>query len=422
MKVNAFDLAANVEWAIEPCAFAQLLSVADRMGDPEALQAKLGRKLDNARTVSVRDGVAIIPVTGPIFRRASLFTEISGATSTDILALDLRAALDDPMVKGIVLDIDSPGGTVAGTNELAGMVRDARGKKPIVAYANGTMASAAYWIASAADSIVVDATSPVGCIGVVAAIAEKSDKDPRTGVRTHEIVSSRAPNKRLDINSEGGRAEVQRNVDAIEDVFVQTVAANRGVSVEKVTNDFGRGGVLIGAAAVAAGMADRLGSLESVIAEIANPKAKPTGAKHMSTAPKGAITVKNTDEMRAALAAGHTADEITVQAPAAEPSAEALNAARTEATTAERTRVGEVLALSGVQIEPSIAKAIKEGTSAGAAAQAIVAEAKSKGVSLGALKRDSTRAEHQAAADDDGKVVRIDAQSIFAKRAAAAAK
>jgi ClpP class serine protease len=93
--------------------------VSERLGDPVALQARLGHKLDNARTVAVRNGVAIVPVTGPIFRYANMFTEISGATSTKILATDIRQALDNPAVKAIVLNIDSPGGVASGINELA---------------------------------------------------------------------------------------------------------------------------------------------------------------------------------------------------------------------------------------------------------------------------------------------------------------
>ena len=128
-----------------------LLAVADRQGDPEALEARLGRPLDNTRAVSIRDGVAVIPITGPIMRYANLFTRISGATSTQELATDLQTALDSPQVRAIVLNIDSPGGEASGINELADMIHASRGKKPIKAYVGGTGASAAYWIASAAD-------------------------------------------------------------------------------------------------------------------------------------------------------------------------------------------------------------------------------------------------------------------------------
>src|SRR5690606_4035038 len=140
-----------------PHALDNLLAIADRMGDPAALVTKQGQRLESARTVSVRDGVAIVPVVGPIFRYANLFTEISGATSTQVLATDIRAALDDPNIKAIILNIDSPGGIASGINELAEMIYEGRARKRIVAYGGGTVASAAYWIASAANEIVIDA-------------------------------------------------------------------------------------------------------------------------------------------------------------------------------------------------------------------------------------------------------------------------
>ena len=77
---RALELAAGRPWLMLPEALDTLLAIADRQGNPEALEAKLGRELDNSRTVTVRDGVAIVPVTGPIFRYANLFTRVSGAT------------------------------------------------------------------------------------------------------------------------------------------------------------------------------------------------------------------------------------------------------------------------------------------------------------------------------------------------------
>ncbi|KEZ65412.1 hypothetical protein C5I_0136090, partial [Pseudomonas syringae pv. syringae FF5] len=111
---------------------------------------------------SVRNGVAIIPVVGPVFRYANLFTEISGATSTQVLATDLQSALDDPSIKSIILNIDSPGGVAAGINELADQIHAGRARKRIVAYVGGTGASAAYWLASAASEIVIDETALLG--------------------------------------------------------------------------------------------------------------------------------------------------------------------------------------------------------------------------------------------------------------------
>src|SRR5205085_2845387 len=120
VEVRAWDLATSVPWAITPDALERILTVAARplderrSADLEALAAQIGRPLDNARTVTVRDGVATVPVTGPIFRRADLFTRISGAASAETLAREIRAAIDDSTVRAVILEIDSPGGEVAG--------------------------------------------------------------------------------------------------------------------------------------------------------------------------------------------------------------------------------------------------------------------------------------------------------------------
>lgn len=251
-------------WALDEDWLRTLRGIAIGEGEgPEAVAARLGRPLQNAQDVSVRNGVAVIPLVGPIFRYANLFTQVSGATSIEIFARDLRVALDDPQVKAILLEINSPGGQVDGVNEAADMI--AAAEKPIVAYVGGTAASAAYWLASAADRIVVDATARLGSIGVVTTV--NVDKNAKDG--TVEIVSSQSPNKRADVTTAEGRSVVQAQVDSIADVFIDAVAANRGVSRDVVIGEFGGGSVKIGRAAIAAGMADSAGSLESTLATLA---------------------------------------------------------------------------------------------------------------------------------------------------------
>jgi capsid assembly protease len=267
--IDAYNVVATRPWLITPDSLETILAIANRMGDPEALQTKIGKRLENSRTVEMIDGVAVIPVTGPIFRHANLFTEISGATSTQVLATDIRAALENSYVNGIVLNIDSPGGEAAGINELANFIASASKRKRIVAYAGGTMASAAYWIGVAPGEVVIDATAVLGSIGVVMSYTDTSKRDEKSDVRRMEIVSSVSPSKRVDPNSDAGRAQIQTLVDSLADVFVGAVAKYRRTTPEKVVSDFGGGGVLVGQAAVKAGMADRIGSLDEVIAALA---------------------------------------------------------------------------------------------------------------------------------------------------------
>lgn len=268
MSLSAFNLAANQPWLIQPEWLETILSIAQRHGDPQALQTKRGDRLDNTRTVRMVDGVAVIPVTGPIFRYANLFTDISGATSTQVLATDIRSALENPYVRGIALDINSPGGEATGIHELANLIYQARARKPIVAYGGGSMASAAYWIGAAASEIVIDPTAIVGSIGVVMSWLDTSKADERAGVRRVDIVSSVSPDKRVDPGTDEGRAKVQAIVDALAEVFVGSVAKYRNTTPDKVAADYGRGGVLVGQQARRAGMVDRIGSLDGVIAEL----------------------------------------------------------------------------------------------------------------------------------------------------------
>ena len=273
MSVRALTAATNVPWAITEDALQGMLDIAaqhrtlppdERERYLKAVAATLGRPLDNTHTVTVRDGVATIPVDGPLFRHADMFTQVSGATSIDTLATDLRAALDDPTIRAVVLAINSPGGEVDGTAEFADQVYAARGAKPIAAYISNDGCSGAYWIASACREVVVAPTAIVGSIGVITAMRHPADG----GARKIEFASRHAPDKRLDPSTTAGRAQIQAMIDATEDVFVTAVARNRGVEKETVLSDFGQGGVFIGQAAVDAGLADRVGSYEDVVAAL----------------------------------------------------------------------------------------------------------------------------------------------------------
>jgi ClpP class serine protease len=225
--------------------------------DPEAVSVKIGTPLMNATSVTVRDRFAIIPIVGPIFRRANLFTDMSGAVSTSALARDLRIADEEPEADQIILKIDSPGGQATGIAEAAELIKRAR--KRVIAYVDGMGASAAYWLAAAADEIVVNKTAEVGSIGTVFSARINNSNNTVT------IVSRQSPKKRLEPGTEEGNKQLQERADNLASVFIEDVAEFRGVTVEKVLSDFGQGGLLLGQAAVDAGMADRVGTFEEII-------------------------------------------------------------------------------------------------------------------------------------------------------------
>jgi ClpP class serine protease len=255
-------LVAQEQWAILPESLQLLVAIAAREHTPsfEAVLAKQAERMNQESRSMVRGNTAIISVYGPIFRRANLFTEMSGASSIEMLALDFQEAIDSPNITSIILDMDTPGGMVSGTSEFADQIRASR--KPVIAYVGNLAASAGYWIASAARTIVMNKTAQVGSIGVVSSMYVDDDDT------LVEIVSTQSPNKRPDVRSEEGRSQVQRNTDELAQIFIDTVASNRKVTSEKVAADFGKGGLLIGASAVNAGMADRIGSLESLLEQL----------------------------------------------------------------------------------------------------------------------------------------------------------
>ena len=240
---------------------------------PTALEAYRPRALVGAERATARNGVAVISAAGPLLKRAGFFTDLIGGTAYETIHLDLQAAIDNPSINAILLNVDSPGGEAAGVGELAAAVAGFRGVKPIVAYAGDLAASAGYWLASAADSIVIGAGAAVGSIGVRATYADSSARDTARGVQAVEFVSSQSPFKKSDLTTDQGRNRIQARIDSMAQVFVDTVASNRGVSIEHVLAAFGKGDVLIGKAAVAAGMADDIGTFEGTLAKLAAAKA-----------------------------------------------------------------------------------------------------------------------------------------------------
>lgn len=415
--MRAFDYVLASRWAITEEALRQIELIALRQNDISAYLAKQGEPLRNAQAAEIIDGTAIVPIVGPIFRYANLFTEISGASSIELIGRDLRVALDDPLVRDILLYVDSPGGNVSGVNELSNYIFQNRAQKPIHAYIANEGNSAAYWLASAAHSIAIDATAVAGSIGARAKIIDTTARDQRSGVRTIDIVSSLSPDKGLEATSDAGRAKIQALVDELGRVFVQTVARNRGVDFDTVARDYGQGWMFVGQHAVAAGLVDRVSSMEQVLAALREDRNSTWRVRTVTTkpSPKGPITVADTAGLRAAVAAGHTPDEIEIAAAdpvalraaareeiiaegfvAREAADKGIADARAEATaaaiTAERERILAIQDLMPEGYEAIGAAAITAGQSLAEASLALAREQKNRGhVSTEALRAGATR-------------------------------
>jgi capsid assembly protease len=283
--MSLFDI-VTAPWAILPAHLDQIRAVFERhirgeKVDLKKVEADLGRPLGSKpQGYSVISGVGIVPMNGVLAKKASALEQTSGMNSMGAIARDFQGALADTSVKAIILHIDSPGGTVDGTMDLARMVREARGTKPIVAFADGMMASAAYWIGSAADRIVSSGdTTLVGSIGVVATHVDVSGAEQQAGTKTTEVTAGAF--KRITSSyqplSEAGLAVIQEQVNKIYGLFVGDVAQQRGVSPEQVLQDMADGRVFMGQDAVTAGLVDGVSTLDALIADLAAQTGGPRG-------------------------------------------------------------------------------------------------------------------------------------------------
>lgn len=252
-------------WAIVPDKLLEIQNIyathlrGDKI-DIKAVEAQIGKPLRNEpHRYENQQGVGVVRIDGVLARRANLIMQMSGGTSTEQMRAQFHEAVADREAESILLVIDSPGGTVDGTQELAEEIFRARGTKPIKAVALGTIASAAYWIGAAADELYLASdTTTVGSIGVVATHVDVSRAEDRIGIKTTEITAGKY--KRIASQygplTQDGRAVIQDMVDDIYTAFVQDVAAFRRTSVETVLEQMADGRLFLGSKAISAGLAD----------------------------------------------------------------------------------------------------------------------------------------------------------------------
>ncbi|ONG56975.1 hypothetical protein BKE38_05110 [Pseudoroseomonas deserti] len=318
------------------------------------------------------DGVAIVPVVGVLVNRSGQMDANSASLrSYGEIRRDMVMAISDPGVRAIALDVDSPGGECAGCFELAETIRGMRGRKPIVAAANGYAYSAAYALASAADVLFVGRAGGVGSVGVVALHVDQSARDQQQGL-AFEYVFAGA--KKIDGSShaplsEGARSDLNSEVQRCYGLFSSLVAANRSLAESAVRGT--EAGCFYGETAISVGLADRVGTLSDAVAEAARradaaapggttergrpARAASTSGEHMSTNTDGAAPAAPADQTTVAPAEGNAA-----QAAAAAGSFNAENAAA----------IVELCALAG---QPQAAAGyIREGKTKGEVSEALL--------------------------------------------------
>jgi signal peptide peptidase SppA len=276
MKYPALMLAVAGEvWALERSkleAITQfLLFKADGgMFGEDEIQARTAGARQGQRGGAAPDsggGIGVLPIYGVMAQRMNLITHASGGTSMEQVAADFRTMLADPAIKAIILDIDSPGGTVSGTTELATEIYNSRGVKPIIAQVNSTAASGAYWIASQADEIAVTPSGQAGSIGVYTIHEDMSKALEKQGVKETIIKAGKykmiAPESQP--LSEEAHGIMQARVNESHAAFVKDVARGRGVAPATVTDRFGQGLMFGAQELVSRGMVDRVATLPQTL-------------------------------------------------------------------------------------------------------------------------------------------------------------
>ncbi|MFT4314701.1 MAG: S49 family peptidase [Wolbachia pipientis] len=201
-------------------------------------------------------GIAIIRIYGVLTKKTEAFDHILDMTSYENIHEEIESALEDKSIETILLDIDSPGGEVNGVFDLADFIYSARGKKRIIAIANDDAYSAAYAIASSAEKIFLTRTSGVGSIGVIASHIDQSRFDEKQGIKYTTIF---AGSRKNDLNphepmTSESLGSLQKEVDRLYEMFVQLIARNRGLSMEKIRST--EAGLYFGEKAVEIGLAD----------------------------------------------------------------------------------------------------------------------------------------------------------------------
>lgn len=266
----------GAHWAMDEAKFHAMLAFLDeREGglrfSAEEIRARVGEPTQRT-TVPQGSGVAVLPVFGLISHRAHMVQDISGpgGTSTELLGRDFDTAMQDPKVGTIVLDVSSPGGNVYGVQELADKIYAARGKKPVIAVSNALAASAAYWIASAAEELVVSPSGEVGSIGVFAVHTDTSRRDANAGVQRTVLKAGRYKAEGVYAPlTQDAATYAQEQLNEYLQAFGGAVARNRRVSLETALGpDFGEGRTVTAKMAVARKMADRVATLEQVLQEL----------------------------------------------------------------------------------------------------------------------------------------------------------
>lgn len=355
-------------WAIQPDTLAMIWDIYEsRLARGERISAEqlaeieaaTGKRLEGTRLSSqIQDGVAVIPVMGPMIPRANMLQEVSGATSYNMIRSDVANALDDPAVQSILLNFDSPGGSINQLYDLATFLRNANTVKPIAAWTDGSMTSAAQLLGAATGETYIGSDSAqLGSIGVITMHRDVSGAEEKRGEKT-TIISS---GKFKDVGHPFGalsaehRGVMQGRLDYLYSTFVDSIASYRGMDRQHVANEVADARIFTGRQAIDAGLADGMLSLDDMVARMRDK------GKQKTYPAATALSAESHMEVQAM-----TKAELKEQHAAlfAEVLEEGRAEGRTEAITTERERIAAVLAVPTAGHSALVHAALAEGNTA----------------------------------------------------------
>ena len=308
------------------------------------------RQQDTRAGYGLVDGVAVLHFGGALVHRTRMEADCTYLLGYNDMATAIENAMEDPNVHAILQVWDSPGGEAQGAFEFGQRMFDLRGKKPMLAIADGMACSAAYLGASAADELVVSGTGYAGSIGVVSRHVDVSGALAQDGIKVTHIFAGahKVDGNPYEPLPEAVRADWQAEMDGLYNDFVQAVARHRNVDAALVRNTQAR--TYRGVAAVAARLADRVGTTDALISELAGLRARsyPAGPTAQATAnDKGASMQQSGNTQLGGQAAAQSAASAAASTAAAASAAAQANATEgagfAAGVQAERTRVASIL-------------------------------------------------------------------------------
>lgn len=326
MAKNLKQILSLGEWAIKSDYLEELAS----SGFGEDFFKPSGEISHENRYDVDENGIAVLHIDGALGYRSSLWSAWLGIDTYNSIEAAFDKLLADESVKGIVLSIHSPGGLIAGVDDVAEKIFAARGSKPagIVAHSAGMLCSAAYWIAAACEKIYVSSQAEVGSIGTLARFDSSDNSGNIVTVR-----SNLSSQKSLDPKTPRGMIALEETLDAMATAFIEKVAKYRGITFDEVYEKYGQGKTFIGENAVKTGMVDGVKTLGDVVGNLTN-NVKEAGMAELNNA----------------------------GAQAAAPAETEISAAVSSAITEERNRIlGIQQAFEGLAMDEDCQKFISEG-------------------------------------------------------------